>query len=113
MWTLTLLLASGPLLSFAGSVLPQTQSNSVGTVAVLSGPTWCTKNRNGKSTADRPWEATDSPQVTKDCCAAVNHRAYYNQFEQKCMGYGGWWDNAVDRGAFVRCCDSRGGGSHG
>ncbi|KAK1223066.1 hypothetical protein PQX77_014065 [Marasmius sp. AFHP31] len=76
--------------SLAGSVL-------------AGGPEICTNNKDGSGGTN--------VQVTKDCCAAVNHKAYFNELEKKCMGYGGTFDNAVDTGKMVECCSSRGAGS--
>ena len=50
------------------------------------GPEICTANKDGSGEADA--------QVTKDCCAAVNHKAYFNEVEKVCEGYGGPLDNA-------------------
>ncbi|KAF2399502.1 hypothetical protein EJ06DRAFT_478589 [Trichodelitschia bisporula] len=74
-------------------------------LAPAGGPNWCTFDPNGNGKANN--------QVTKDCCAAVRHRAYYNEAQHTCQGYGGNADNAVDTGAFVRCCGSRNSGSRG
>ncbi|KAJ8073248.1 hypothetical protein PM082_020118 [Marasmius tenuissimus] len=71
--------------------------------AVAGGPISCTKNKNGSGGTNY--------QVTKDCCAAVKHKAYFNELEKRCMGYGGPADNAVDTGKMVKCCNSRGAGS--
>ncbi|KAK1225888.1 hypothetical protein PQX77_011161 [Marasmius sp. AFHP31] len=76
--------------SLAGSVL-------------AGGPEICTNNKDGSGGTNY--------QVTKDCCAAVNHKAYFNELVQQCMGYGGPADNAVDTGKMVECCGSRGAGS--
>ncbi|KAL0059940.1 hypothetical protein AAF712_013287 [Marasmius tenuissimus] len=76
--------------SLAGSVL-------------AGGPEICTNNKDGSGGTNY--------QVTKDCCAAVNHKAYFNEVAKQCMGYGGPLDNAVDTGKMVECCSSRGAGS--
>ncbi|KAJ8073246.1 hypothetical protein PM082_020116 [Marasmius tenuissimus] len=74
----------------------------VGSVTA-GGPISCTNNKDGSGGTNY--------QVTKDCCAAVNHKAYFNELEKRCMGYGGPIDNAVDTGKMVECCNSRGAGS--
>ncbi|EIM79978.1 uncharacterized protein STEHIDRAFT_163232 [Stereum hirsutum FP-91666 SS1] len=50
-------------------------------------------------------------QVTKDCCAAVNQKAYFNEVSTECWPYSGPAGNSVDTGAMVKCCSSRGKGS--
>lgn len=50
------------------------------------GPEVCTSNLDGTGETDE--------QVTKDCCAAVNQKAYFNEVEKVCEGYGGPADNA-------------------
>lgn len=72
---------------------------------VLGGPAWCTASPSGQGRAQ--------DNLTKDCCAAVKHKAYFNEVYKVCEGLGGQIDNAVDHGAFGKCCDKRGGGSHG
>jgi hypothetical protein len=72
---------------------------------IQGGPAWCTFDKSGGGRANN--------DVTKDCCAATRHKAYYNEFYRTCTGNGGQIDNAVDHGKFGKCCDSRGGGSHG
>ncbi|KAF2399501.1 hypothetical protein EJ06DRAFT_562803 [Trichodelitschia bisporula] len=73
--------------------------------AIQGGPAWCTESPSGGGRANN--------RLTKDCCAATRHKAYFNEAQRVCMGYGGTMDNAVDHGKFGKCCDSRGGGSHG
>jgi hypothetical protein len=91
-----------PLLASAGVIAESSINASEG---VLGGPAKCTLSPSGRGEI---WAT-----ATKDCCAAVRHKAYYNEYEGSCMGYGGFADNAVDHGAFGKCCDQRGGGSHG
>ncbi|KAF2669559.1 hypothetical protein BT63DRAFT_364280, partial [Microthyrium microscopicum] len=67
------------------------------------GPQICTHNKDGSGGTNY--------QVTKDCCAAVKQKTYFNEAEKKCMGPGGWYDNAVNTGGMVDCCTSRGAGS--
>lgn len=69
----------------------------------LGGPEICTSNLDGSGETDE--------QVTKDCCAAVNQQAYFNEAEKQCQPYGGHLGNSVDTGAMVQCCSSRGRGS--
>ncbi|KAJ8073245.1 hypothetical protein PM082_020115 [Marasmius tenuissimus] len=71
--------------------------------AFAGGPQICT-NKDGSGGTN--------VQVTKDCCAAVNHKAYFNELSKQCMGYVGPIDNAVDTGKMVECCSSRGAGSN-
>jgi Family of unknown function (DUF5948) len=72
---------------------------------LMGGPAWCTHSSDGTGAANY--------QVTKDCCTATDHNAQFAEHYRTCMGYGGPADNAVDHGEFAKCCDSRGGGSHG
>ena len=67
------------------------------------GPEICTANLDGSGETDE--------QVTKDCCAAVNQQAYFNEVQKECMPYSGPAGNSVDTGAMVKCCSSRGRGS--
>ena len=46
-------------------------------------------------------------QVTKDCCAAVRHHAYFSEVARQSWPYSGPAGNDVD-GAMVRCCSTRG-----
>ncbi|KAJ8073267.1 hypothetical protein PM082_020139 [Marasmius tenuissimus] len=71
--------------------------------SAFAGPQICTNNKDGSGGTN--------VQVTNDCCAAVNHKAYFNKLSKQCMGYGGPIDNAVDTGKMVECCSSRGAGS--
>lgn len=56
------------------------------TLVKRGGPEICTSNKDGTGETDQ--------QVTKDCCAAVNQKAYFNEVEKVCEGYGGPADNA-------------------
>ncbi|KAK1223287.1 hypothetical protein PQX77_013825 [Marasmius sp. AFHP31] len=73
---------------------------SLASSVVAGGPEICTNNKDGSG--------GNNEQVTKDCCAAVNHKAYFNELSKLCMGYGGKPSNAVDTGKMVECCSSRG-----
>jgi hypothetical protein len=46
-------------------------------------------------------------QVTKDCCAAVRHSAYYSSPVMRCMPNGGP-AGRINEGDFGNCCRSRG-----
>jgi hypothetical protein len=98
---LPLLVTASPTFSSTDEVTSSTDEVTI----PLGGPIACMVNGDGTGDIDRG--------VTKDCCAAVKHRAYYNEVVSKCMDYGGPMGNGVDWGAFVRCCGSRGRGSHG
>ncbi|EIM81889.1 uncharacterized protein STEHIDRAFT_124761 [Stereum hirsutum FP-91666 SS1] len=76
---------------------------SEGAIYKRGGPEICTANLDGSGETDE--------QVTKDCCAAVNQQAYFNEAEKECQPYGGHFGNSVDTGAMVQCCSSRGRGS--
>ncbi|KIY69248.1 hypothetical protein CYLTODRAFT_394003 [Cylindrobasidium torrendii FP15055 ss-10] len=47
-------------------------------------------------------------QVTKDCCAAVDHNARFDEVFNQCVP---WTANGINTGAMVECCESRGCGS--
>ncbi|EOQ98847.1 hypothetical protein J056_002800 [Wallemia ichthyophaga EXF-994] len=47
-------------------------------------------------------------QITKDCCAAVDQSARFDELLKQCVPYG---VNSIDTGAMVSCCESRGAGS--
>ncbi|KAK1215647.1 hypothetical protein PQX77_021711 [Marasmius sp. AFHP31] len=64
----------------------------------------CTNNKDGGGGTNY--------QVTKDCCAAVNHKAFFNELFKYCSPNSGPPGNSVDTGAMVKCCSSRGAGSH-
>ena len=83
---------------FISSLIRDALSNSF---ATSGGPAWCF---SGGGTPD--------DQVTKDCCAAVNHNAYYNT-GRTCVGRGGPASNGFDSGKFAECCGSRGRGAAG
>ncbi|EKM75122.1 hypothetical protein AGABI1DRAFT_132571 [Agaricus bisporus var. burnettii JB137-S8] len=67
------------------------------------GPEICTANLDGSGEPDA--------QVTKDCCAAVDHEAYFNEAFKQCWPYSGPAGNSIDTGAMVDCCSSRDRGS--
>jgi hypothetical protein len=77
--------------------------SSAGYLAKRGGPEICTANLDGSGETDE--------QVTKDCCAAVNQQAYFNEAEKQCWPYSGPAGNSVDTGAMVKCCSDRGRGS--
>jgi hypothetical protein len=70
--------------------------------AELGGPIVCTYREN----------MLNNCQVTKDCCAAVRHNAYFNEAQHMCMPRSGAAGNSVDTGEMVKCCESRGFGSN-
>lgn len=45
--------------------------------------------------------------VTKDCCAATRHKAYYSSPVLRCMPNGGPAGHLNEQG-FTECCNSRG-----
>ncbi|TIB78656.1 hypothetical protein E3Q06_04344 [Wallemia mellicola] len=47
-------------------------------------------------------------QITKDCCAEVDHSAHYDEQSRKCVPY---TSNGINTGGMVDCCASRGAGS--
>ncbi|KAJ8076098.1 hypothetical protein PM082_022083 [Marasmius tenuissimus] len=63
----------------------------------------CTNNKDGSGGTNY--------QVTKDCCAAVNHAAFFNELFKQCWPNSGPPGNDVDTGKMVECCTSRGAGS--
>ncbi|KAH8814511.1 hypothetical protein DL96DRAFT_1472052, partial [Flagelloscypha sp. PMI_526] len=67
------------------------------------GPEICTNNKDGSGGTNY--------QVTKDCCAAVNQAAFFNELTHVCEPDGGVLGNSVDTGAMVSCCSSRNCGS--
>ncbi|KAL0569430.1 hypothetical protein V5O48_012534 [Marasmius crinis-equi] len=73
------------------------------TLAIAGGPEICTNNKDGSGGTNY--------QVTKDCCAAVDQAAFFNEVTQVCEPDGGVLGNSVDTGAMVDCCSSRGAGS--
>ena len=67
--------------------------------------TVCTKNKDGSGGINY--------RVTKDCCAATKEHSttHFNETDHRCedaLGLG----NGINLGRFVRCCGSRGAGSH-
>ncbi|KIY64889.1 hypothetical protein CYLTODRAFT_357798 [Cylindrobasidium torrendii FP15055 ss-10] len=67
--------------------------------ALAGGPEVCTSK--GPSTCV-------DYQVTKDCCAAVDHSARFDEVFTQCVP---WQVNGINTGAMVECCESRGCGS--
>ncbi|KAF9526267.1 hypothetical protein CPB83DRAFT_795044 [Crepidotus variabilis] len=47
-------------------------------------------------------------QVTKDCCAAVDQSARFDEVFTQCVP---WAVNGINTGGMVDCCESRGCGS--
>lgn len=102
--TLVLLKVFLPVAATLAAAAPASTSTENATIP-LGGPIACMMNSDGSGDIDY--------NVTKDCCAAVNHKAYFNELSHKCMDYAGPAGNSVDWGAMVRCCGNRGRGSHG
>jgi hypothetical protein len=46
-------------------------------------------------------------QATKDCCAAVDHEAYFSEFIRECWAEGGPWHKAIKYREFAECCANR------
>ncbi|KAK7041627.1 hypothetical protein VNI00_009222 [Paramarasmius palmivorus] len=86
-----------PTTAVAATILAATSFVTAG------GPEICTKNKDGSGGTDY--------QVTKDCCAAVNHKAYFNEAAKQCWPQSGPLGTEVDTGEMVKCCASRGCGS--
>ncbi|KAK7020182.1 hypothetical protein VNI00_017830 [Paramarasmius palmivorus] len=76
---------------------------AVTSLVAAGGPEICTKRTDGTGGTDY--------QVTKDCCAAVKHKAYFNEVVKECWPNAGPWGNSVNTGEMVKCCASRGCGS--
>ncbi|TIB74574.1 hypothetical protein E3Q22_04171 [Wallemia mellicola] len=49
-------------------------------------------------------------QITKDCCAAVDQSAHFEEISATCIPY---TSNGINTGDMVDCCESRGAGSKG
>ncbi|KAF7761630.1 hypothetical protein Agabi119p4_9622 [Agaricus bisporus var. burnettii] len=96
-FTIFVLIVSTAVGAFASPVIERGQLTKRG------GPQICTDRTDGSGETDE--------QVTKDCCAAVDHKAYFNEVFKQCWPYSGPAGNSVDEGKLAECCSSRGGGS--
>ncbi|TIB72335.1 hypothetical protein E3Q23_03424 [Wallemia mellicola] len=67
------------------------------TCVTAGGPVVCTHNVGGATCVDH--------QVTKDCCAAVDHSARYDEVFSQCIP---WAINGLNTGDMAECCESRG-----
>ncbi|KAF2672380.1 hypothetical protein BT63DRAFT_411655 [Microthyrium microscopicum] len=86
---------------------------NAGVITKRGGPIFCTIDPGGLKDYIMTNKADRDYQSTKDCCAAVRHTAFFNEDSHKCQGPFGGVDNAVNWGGMVKCCTSRGMGSHG
>jgi hypothetical protein len=60
---------------------------TLNSTVIIGGPEVCTLLLNGTGFADN--------QVTKDCCAAVHHKAFYNEVQKECTPNSGIYGNSV------------------
>jgi hypothetical protein len=62
----------------------------------FGGASWCTFNDDCLGWSDK--------KITKDCCAAVKHKAYYDEPNEICRSRGGFLFAGVDHVGMYNCC---------
>jgi hypothetical protein len=62
----------------------------------FGGASWCTFNDDCLGWSDK--------KITKDCCAAVKHKAYFDEPNEICRSRGGFLFAGVDHVGMYNCC---------
>jgi hypothetical protein len=68
---------------------------------------WCEKPHDDRHLNTHCIHYHKVKQATKDCCAAVNHLAWYNEMNAECRSQAGVIDRSIDWYKFRACCKKR------